>query len=392
MAPRLFLSFLTLLVILVTRAQRRSELAEKFYKAAQVSYRAGNYELAGEQIEGALQNDQTADAYYLSGLIFEALGKDLRAVSAYEATLKYNPEYREAIFQKALIYLTYGDPAQALKDFNYLINFSGFSETRGIYFRIDPLGNSQNQVMSLATIEAQLYNYRGQCHDKLGNYKEALTDYNEAIKLDSIGDYLMSRGLLYNKIGKETLAKRDFSAAVALEPQNQLAWYNLTLLEPSVDFPDHLITSSGFAPMLSFLASRAMEDERYEDAEKYFDQGLKNNPNDALALINRGRVLLKMGKYGDARNDFNQARKLEPSRFEAFYLIGNSYFFQKNFTTALAYYNQYLTVDPDNAMVWYNGAMSYLEQDMNEEACHYLKKALTLGMSAAKSLTERYCK
>lgn len=372
-------------------AQSKAARAEVLYEEALSDYRSRKFEQADDKIDESLYLFQSAKAYYLSGLVHEALGRDLRAVSSYEATLKLDPSFKEAIFQKGLIYLNYGDPGQALKDFNALIGFDGFSETHGLYFQTDPSGETPTQVVSLAKFDARLHHYRGQAYEKLNRYEEAMTDYNEAITREAHADFLLSRALLHAKMEHETQALTDLRSAVALDPGNQLAWYNLAIFDPSAKLPDDLIRESTFAPTLALLASRALEEGDYQSAKRYYDQCLKNDPEDALSYLNRGRVFLKTEQFGLARADFNRSRLLEPDRAEALYLIGNSYFFEKNHELALAYYNQYLTLDPTNAMIWYNGAMAYLEKEDEQNACHYLKKAQAFGMAQSDEMLKKFC-
>ncbi|WP_421898533.1 tetratricopeptide repeat protein [Marinoscillum sp.] len=380
------------LVTVSVQAQSKYQRAEELYEQAQQAYRTRNYNEALELVNRSMQLAPTANAAYLSGLVHEAMGRDLRAVSSYEATLKLDPRYDEAIFQKAIIYLNYGDPAQAHADLSVLINTEGVTQTRGVYFEVDPSGQEQNQILSVNNLRSKLFHYRGQASEKLGEYDAALADYNEALRMDTLTAYLISRALLHEKMNNQEGALADLKLAITIDRGNQLAWYNLALLDPSVALPDDLLGEESFGPTLSLLASRAMSDGNYILAKKYFDRSIENDDADALSYINRGRILLKMNQFVPARADFNEARRLEPGRIEIYYLIGNSYFYEKNFERAAAYYNQYLTADPTNGMVWYNGAMSYLEMDNAQEACHYLQRANTLGMLQAEKVLKKYCR
>ena len=381
-----------ILVTVSVQAQSKYQRAEELYEQAQQAYRTRNYNEALELVNRSMQLAPTANAAYLSGLVHEAMGRDLRAVSSYEATLKLDPRYDEAIFQKAIIYLNYGDPAQAHADLSVLINTEGVTQTRGVYFEVDPSGQEQNQILSVNNLRSKLFHYRGQASEKLGDYDAALADYNEALRMDTLTAYLISRALLHEKMNNQEGALADLKLAIAIDRGNQLAWYNLALLDPSIALPDDLLGEESFGPTLSLLASRAMSDGNYILAKKYFDRSIENDDADALSYINRGRILLKMNQFVPARADFNEARRLEPGRIEIYYLIGNSYFYEKNFERAAAYYNQYLTADPTNGMVWYNGAMSYLEMDNAEEACHYLQRANTLGILQAEKVLKKYCR
>ena len=387
-----FLFFIALFIVTISvTAQSKSERAQLLYQEARDLYRNRNLAAAIDKCEESLSITSTADAYYLSGLIYEAQGKDLRSVSAYEAALKIDPDYNEALFQKAIIYLNYGDPAQSIKDFNALIAKGGVNQTKGIYFENDPSGASGTSVVSLATLEGKIYYYRAQAYSKLERFELALKDYNEAIELDSAADYYVGRGLVYMKQDQNALAEVDFKNAISIDPSNQLAWYNLALINPSTKLPLELLEDHSFAPTLGLLAAQSMVDGDYKTAIKYLSQAIKNH-EESLHYTNRGRAYIKLKKYDQARNDFNAARRIEPTRFECLHLIGNTYFFQKNYQLAISFYNQYLTVNPQNAMVWFNAAMSYLELESELDACHYLNRANNLGMVQAKEMIDKYCR
>ncbi|MEQ8473754.1 MAG: tetratricopeptide repeat protein [Marinoscillum sp.] len=385
-------SSITILFYFISTLVFSQSGANQYYEEALKAYRRRSLTTADQAINQAINLKPNAKSYYLSGLIYEAMEKDLRAVSAFEAAVKLDPEYNEAIFQKALIYLNYGDPEQAFKDFNILLSKDEVPQTRGIYFESDPTGEKSTKVMSMANMKSRLYHYRAQALTRLQRYNEALDDYNDAIGLDTLADYYVSRGLLHVKMSNDPDAIRDFEWAIVLEPQNQLAWYNLALLKPSIDLPDDLLAEMSFGPTLGLLASRAMDDGKYDEARRYFDQSIKNDPKDPLTYVNRGRTLVKLNMFAEARNDFNQARALDPTRFECLYLTGNTYFLEQDYESSIAFYNQYLTVDPKNAMVWYNAAISYLELDNPMEACHYLNKAQSLGMLQADEVIDKHCR
>lgn len=371
-------------------AQSKYELAADHYDRALENYRNNSFGLARDHIDLAIKYQATSENYYLSGLIFEAENKPLRAVAEYEATVRYNERFLEAYFQKALIYLAYNDPEQALADFNYLILNAVSADTRSVYFQIDPKGSQQNAIVTLANLNARLYNYRGQAYQKLGNYEAAQKDYSKAIEIQPHPDFYVNRGLLAQLQGNPEEAKKDFKEAINLQLDHQLAWYNLVLIDAETELPESFMDEEQFNPTTNLLAARALEKKDYRQALQYYNQVLTLS-EDGLSLINRGRVLTNLKEYSAARSDFARAQYLEPHRLEAFYLIGNTYFYQKQFENALAYYNQYLAVDPLHAMTWYNAAMAYLELDKAEEACLCLSRAKYLGMTEAEEIMTKYC-
>lgn len=372
-------------------AQSKLQQSRELYERALESYRVGDLDDARINVDGSIGVLASADAHYLSGLIYEADHKDLRAVSAYEACVRFDENYHEAIFQKALIYLNYGDPSQALKDFDKLVSLDGIQETRGIYFQVDPTGNQQNRIASLENLKSQLHHYRGQAHQKLNQYKEAMADYDTAIAIEQSADYYISKGLLYADLDRNLSAKTQFQKAIAQDSSSNIAWYNLALIDSNIHIPEDLLKDSSFGPTLALLASKSMENGDYRAAKRYYDRSLTLDKRNALGYVNRGRVHTKLENYHLARKDFDKARLLEPSRIETLYLTGNTYFFENGYDAAIAYYNQYVSIDPSNATVWYNAAMSYLELESITDACHYLKKSHDLGMVQAERMIKAHC-
>lgn len=134
-----------------------------------------------------------------------------------------------------------------------------------------------------------------------------------------------------------------------------------------------------------------MKSGDYDLAILYLNKMIALGDNDALTFINRGRALAKMTEYRKARSDYQKALSIEAKRVESLYLIGDTYFYTKEFKAALVYYDQYLSVNPDDALVWYNGAMAHLELENNEEACHYLTNASRHGMAQSDAWKMKYC-
>ena len=61
------------------------------------------------------------------------------------------------------------------------------------------------------------YYKRGKIYFNLGNYEQAIWDYNQAIKLNPhVINYYYSRGVCYKKFGKNAEAEKDFAKAKEL--------------------------------------------------------------------------------------------------------------------------------------------------------------------------------
>lgn len=372
------------------QAQNKFVLANEHYDTANSHYKNEEYGLARTHINQSIAYHPTPEAYYLSAILYDQAQKYQLAIASYDAVLRLEPTYSEAYFQKGILNLRYDNPEIAYADFDHLINNPSLN-TRTVFYEIDPIGNQQNTVMTLQNMQARLYNYRAQASEKMGQNEAALMDFQQAIAIDQNADYYVNRALFLLKMKRLGESEQDLKRAIDLQPDHQLAWYNLLLISPQTAIPDHLQEEVIGTPTLSLFASRALEQEDYEVALKLYNRILREDSN-VLALINRGRVLTKLGRYSEARADFIQAKSMGQDQSEVFYLIGNTYFFEKSFKSAIAYYDQYLSIDATYAMVWYNLSMAHLEMGNELEACHSLRKAQSLGMQKATTFIHQNCK
>ncbi len=378
-----FLSFLFLSTV--------SASAQEYYEKARNSFNQNRLDSARFYINRQLAEKPQTDDYFLSALIHEAHNAPLRALADYEAVIQRDPGNVEAHFQKGLIYYHSGSFSKALEDFTFTINNIDGSQTRAIYFGIDPYGAKGTFVTTLQSMKSKVYQYRGMTYQSTHDWEAALRDFNTSLAYDSVAEVFINRSQLFSKKGEDELAIQDLTYALALEPDNYLAWYNLALLDETARLPKELAEDQAFSPILNLMAANAYESRDYALCKAYYTKSLQNDPRDDLALVGRGKAHLRLQAYQLGRADFIKALQINPQRTEAFYLIGNSFFYEQAFDQAVGFYEQYLSMDPSYSSVWYNAAMSYLSTDNNRKGCDCLKRAAELGMEQANQMLDEHC-
>lgn len=365
--------------------------SQDYYEKASNSFRKNAIDSARYYINLSLRNKPSAKEYFLSGMIHQSENMDLRAVSDYEAAARIDPLNIEAFFQKGLIYYNTSSLDQAIKDFSYVIENQGKSNTKAVYYGNDLFGSKGTFVTTLQSMIGGVYQYRGLANQKAGNLEEAMQDFNASFKYDTLADFYINRALLYSRMNETSNAIQDLKSSLELEPESYLAWYNLVILDETAIVPDYLLKDDQFTPMLNLLGANAYQTEDYDVSAKYHSQAISANPEDDFGYLSRGKALLRTGAYSQARQNFLRAMQLNSNRYEAFYLIGNSFFHEKKFEEAVGFYEQYLSIDRGYENVWYNAAMAYLELENKERACVCLKKAKQLGMNQATPHIEKQC-
>ncbi|MDW3192595.1 MAG: tetratricopeptide repeat protein [Cytophagales bacterium] len=385
------LTFLTLLFFGCYSWGQSSRYTE-LYEQAQEHSSKGNQQAALESINDAINLfPQANEAYFLRGNIFESVGDNVQALNDYSNAIRLNDSFKEAYFKRGELFYHLGVYDQAIKDFTYLIKHQGDDETQAVFFKVDPTGQEQVKVGTMVTMMSSVYSYRGLTFQEFGDYDEALDDLDEAMKLDSSAQNLVNRALLYEETGKTHQAIADLKLAVQLDPISEIAWFNLIVLDASVELPRNLLDQANFAPMLTYQGVEAYDAGRYGEADRLFGQAMRMNHRDPDLLLNVGRLRIKQERYPEARTHFNAVIQMEGSRMEAYYLMGNAFFREQKFDEAVAFYEQFLVRDRSKAHIWYNTAMAYFELNDREQGCDYLKQAVTRGMTEVSGQLARNC-
>lgn len=365
--------------------------SQAFYKEAMDQIADGHYDSALSNLNRSIVRERNPDAFFLRGTLYEVMGEEMRALDDYSSTLKLNPNFKEAYFKRGELFYKNGVFEKAIKDFTFIIEEISSDDTQAIFFRIDPNGLDQVQVSSMYNMMGSVVELRGLTYQAIAEYDRALKDLDLAVTLDSSAQNMVNRALLYEEIGERDRALQNLEWAVELSPENEIAWFNLIVLAEDVEFPEHLIESDGFGPMLTYKAVDAYSDGDYENAEKLFKKALELNPEDPTLLLNAGRLNMKQGNYKKARKQFSKVLQLDERRLEAYYLIGNTFFKEQLFSEAAAYYEQFLVRDRSNGQIWYNAAMTYFEMNDLNRACDCIEQAMARGMESATTYLVQNC-
>lgn len=386
-----FLTLIALLTLTFNSWAQSSRYSELYDEALSHSSN-NNYEAALNSINAAIAiSPQANEAYFLRGAIFESVGDDVQAVNDYSAAIRLNDSFKEAYFKRGELFYELGVYDEAINDFTYLIRNEGNDDTQAIFFKVDPTGQEQVEVGTMVTMMSSVYAYRGLTLQEIGEYDEALEDMNEAMRMDSSAQNLVNRALLFEETGNFKRATEDLRLAVQMDPKSEIAWFNLIVMDESVELPTELLDQANFGPMLTYQGVEAYDAGKFGEADRLFGQALRMNHRDPDLLLNVGRLRIKQEKFTEARTHFHAVIQMESNRMEAYYLMGNAFFREQKFEEAVAYYEQFLVRDRSKPHIWYNTAMAYFELNDREQACDYLKQAMTRGMTEVSDQLARNC-
>jgi tetratricopeptide (TPR) repeat protein len=202
---------------------------------------------------------------------------------------------------------------------------------------------------------APAYYYRGRaCQDMQDAeaLRRALTNYDEAIRLDSkSAPAYFQRGLLYQGRGNLEPALKDYGQALELDR----------------DF------TAAYRHRAEVLMAMKVYDRALED----YNQALRLDPNSAATYYGRGLAYHLLGQDADAVADYDKALR-GPELAVIYYERGNAWRAQKKPAEALKDYDEAIRLDRGFAKAYASRGHLYEEQGDTDRARADLAKARSL--------------
>jgi tetratricopeptide (TPR) repeat protein len=188
-------------------------------------------------------------------------------------------------------------------------------------------GTSAENAAYAHKLQAWAHNKRGEKYADLHNDKQAMEDFEAAIKLDpKLWKAIHNRGVSKASLSDIKGAMSDFDQVVRLNPDYANAWYNRGELKyDQGDFAGALADYNraiGIEPRdAGFYNSRGHTQYRLgrlREALSDYNRAVGIDPNNAAALVNRGDAYREQAIYGPAASDYREAIRLDPKLGRAY--------------------------------------------------------------------------
>jgi tetratricopeptide (TPR) repeat protein len=371
-------------------------------------------DLAEKEFAGVLKaSPSNRDANYNLGLLLMAKGAPLEAIQHF---LRIRPQNVETRFNLIRAYFQAGKTTTALQAAHELS--AAHKQDVQLHFTLGVLLATAKQYKS-AQLELEranalqpetfeiLHNL-GQAYLKGHEYSKAEVALNRALKLipeSAEALYLLAQ--VYSEQSRPTDALDLLIRAHKLAPENtnviflmarasmtqnyfedaiplleaglkiapQRADLHAALgesyfmsgkVERAIDEFKTLITLDPSARSYSFMGLSYRHLGRFDDALKYFQEGLKKDPRNASCLFNVGYIEERQGNYLRADDLFQQALRSNPEFPEALLELANLRAKDKKFVEAAALLRRYVKVSHDPAPGYYKLAM--VERSLHQTA------------------------
>lgn len=301
-----------------------------------------------QHIENALKsghravelNDREAPPHICLGFIFASTGQLDKAVTAFRAALKLDPENADG----------YRGLARA-------------HETAG---QLDKAEKAYNQAIQLRPKEWIGYSHLGVFYYRHGRYTEAGKMFRKIRKLapeNYVGPRLL--GGLY-------LAKGQYAKAEQV-------------LKEGLEIRQHASIQNNLASVYYFK-------NRYAEAARLMEKAIKSRPNDHLYWSNKADILRATGdSEGEARSASEKAIELAekaldvtPNDGELLSDLALHYAKISNTKDALGKIERALKIEPNNKDVLLNAILVYERTGKRARALQVVKETITRGFPAVE--------
>ena len=240
-------------------------------------------------------NPDRAIVYNVRGIAKANLGDFKGAIVDFDSAIRLNPEHAGAYSNRGTAKHDLGDFEGAIDDYDQVIKLYPEDiytyNNRGIAkdYLNDVSGaiEDYDNAIRINPKYAGSYNNRGHAKRKLGDFEGAINDFDQAIELNPEDTYMYNnRGHAKRKLGDYEGAIEDFDHVIKLNPEDIYVYNNRGIAK------DYLDDVSG-----------AIED---------YDNAIRINPKYAGSYNNRGHAKCKLGDFEGAIEDYDQAIKLNP--------------------------------------------------------------------------------
>ncbi len=277
------------------------------------------------------------------GSLYQAKGQLNQALSMYNAVLQQDPNNTQAMLYKADILEQQGNHQEAAQLLQNALQ--GSSDKKQVLNQLMAIykteGDPQKIKMGWERYantfpqDASIQYQAGLALHEIKDYADAVTYYQRAADLNpQMSDAYANMGAALHAMHQDKEALTALKRALSLDPTLQQVKSLIAAIGQQ----------SGSEALVK--AAQLHEQGKYQEALKYYEQALKEDPNNADIEARYGLALQALNKDKEASAAYDQAIALAPDNGTYYYYKGTLFDSQNQDDTAKKLYEKALALDP----------------------------------------------
>lgn len=289
----------------------------------------------------------------------------------FEKALEIEPEFAQARFNLALVYLRQGK----------------LEETQQ---QLDNLMALQPEAQ-LQTSAIELYLDLAGAQHREQNQQQAIPNYHRFLERfpdDFEGNFLL--GLAYRETSDNQSALKYFRKAEAQDPENPYLIQELGDLYLQLgdleEARERLKKSDqDSVANLSNLGYIAKQGGQSADAEQYFRKAVEKEPGHALLWSHLGDVLSEQGKDQEAAQAYETSVSHDPEHFPTLHNLGTLYVNLEQREKAIPLLQKAVQIEPESGSAHLHLAVALDREQQTAAAIDHYRKAIQNGSDEARA-------
>jgi tetratricopeptide (TPR) repeat protein len=188
-------------------------------------------------------------------------------------------------------------------------------------------------------------------------YLEALEYIERALEIDPLHIESLEKKVLVMLIdNKSKDIAKEIEELIKQSPQQPIYYYLHSIIQLYKEKPQKAIEDLDKAIY-------------YEMPEIYMDK----------IFLNRGKAYFDVGEFEKAEADFEAGIEINPRYATIYQSYGLLKYELERYDEAKELFLKAIQFEPDNSLVYYNLAMTYMRLDELKDACYYFNRSCDLG-------------
>ena len=223
--------------------------------------------------------------------------------------------------------------------------------------------------------------YRGITYYAMGNYNEAINDFNKLLRMNEIKAYQiydawMYRSKSYMKIGNYEKAIDDFTSIITFTMRNvvEAEFHDYEGIELYKELLNEILEDAYFNRGLCHVRIRMYQNAIYD-----YTIAINYNSENSIYFSNRGAAYSEVKDYENAERDLKKSLLLDPNQFEANHNLGIVYKDLEKYRDAVMVLTRAIEFNNNSASTYYWRGVAYYNLNDHRKAINDIETAVRIN-------------